>query len=235
MNNKQFEKSDIGAQAAWKGFSSQTLYIASRLVSDIEGYEYYPEDVEDLVVKKNGIVVEAIQVKNISADLTLSSLVSSKTSKGGEGFFKRMCSLHDHNPSFDHIVIVYFNTLGTELQEIHEGNSGTKKSLIKRLKEKHEVSEAEATWLIESLHFEKVSIDELDANIRTQINKYVPVMPAPELAKELLVQHISALSKSKGYTTLNMWQEKIHEIGTSIAAIDDSIKSTINLLFVSVN
>ena len=83
-----FQKSDIGAQAAWKGFSSQTLYISSRLISDKNGYEYYPEDVEDLVVKKDGVVVEAVQVKNISADLTLSSLAATKTSKGGEGFFK---------------------------------------------------------------------------------------------------------------------------------------------------
>lgn len=81
-----FQKSDIGAQAAWKGFSSQTLYIASRLISDEGDNEYYPEDVEDLVIKKDGIVIEAVQVKNISADLTLSSLASTKTSKGGEGF-----------------------------------------------------------------------------------------------------------------------------------------------------
>lgn len=47
-----FYKSDAGAQAAWKGFSSQTLYIASRLISDEGGYEYYPEDIEDLVVKR---------------------------------------------------------------------------------------------------------------------------------------------------------------------------------------
>ncbi len=67
-----FQKSDIGAQAAWKGFSSQTLYIASRLISDEGGYEYYPEDIEDLVVKKNGAVVEAVQVKNISADVNYS-------------------------------------------------------------------------------------------------------------------------------------------------------------------
>ena len=39
-----FQKSDMGAQAAWKGFSSQTLYVASRLISDEGGYEYYPED-----------------------------------------------------------------------------------------------------------------------------------------------------------------------------------------------
>lgn len=95
-----FHKSDIGAQSAWKGFSSQTLYIASRLISDESGHEYYPEDVEDLVVKKNGAVVEAVQVKNISTDLTLSSLAATKTSRSGDGFFNRMCSLHKQNPSF---------------------------------------------------------------------------------------------------------------------------------------
>ena len=85
-----FSRSDVGAQAAWKGFSSQTLYIASRLISDKGGYEYYPEDIEDLVIKKDGVVIEAVQVKNVSADLTLSSLASTKTSKGGDGFFNRM-------------------------------------------------------------------------------------------------------------------------------------------------
>lgn len=123
-----FQKSDMGAQAAWKGFSSQTLYIASRLISDDDDseYEYYPEDIEDLVVKKDGVVVEAVQVKNISADLTLSSLASTKTSIGGEGFFRRMCSLHATTPSFHCIKVVYFNTLSLEFQEIQAGNIKTK-------------------------------------------------------------------------------------------------------------
>lgn len=103
-----FSRSDVGAQAAWKGFSSQTLYIASRLILDKSGYEYYPEDIEDLVVKKDGFVIEAVQVKNVSADLTLSSLAATKTSKGGDGFFNRMCSLHVQNPSFHCIKVVYF-------------------------------------------------------------------------------------------------------------------------------
>ena len=63
MSNLNFTKSDIGAQAAWKGFSSQTLYIAYRLLMDEDGCEYYPEDIEDLVIKKDGTVVEAIQIK----------------------------------------------------------------------------------------------------------------------------------------------------------------------------
>ena len=49
-------------------------------------------------------------------------------------------------------------------------------------------------------------------------------MSAPALAKDLLIQHISVLSKSKGCTTLKMWQEKIHEIGANIAAIDGFYK-----------
>src|SRR5699024_6176803 len=53
---------------------------------------------------------------------------------------------------------------------------------------------------------------------------YVPVMPAPELAQELLVLYISRLSNSKGYTTLAMWKDKIHEIGVSISAIDGFYK-----------
>lgn len=219
-----FSRSDVGAQAAWKGFSSQTLYIASRLISDKGGYEYYPEDIEDLVIKKDGVVIEAVQVKNVSADLTLSSLASTKTSKGGDGFFNRMCSLHNQNPSFRCIKVVYFYELGTELQEIQSGNKKAKESLAKRLMEKHGLFESEAEWLIESLCFEKACLDDLDANIRTQIGGYVPVMSAPELAKELLIQYISVLSKSKGYTTLKIWQDKIHEIGTSIAAIDGFYK-----------
>ena len=42
-------KSDIGAKAAWKGFSSQTVYIAYRLMILEEKFDIYPENVEDLM------------------------------------------------------------------------------------------------------------------------------------------------------------------------------------------
>ena len=102
-----FQRSDMGAQAAWKGFSSQTFYIAARLISDEQGYEYYPEDIEELVVKKDGIIVEAVQIKNISAALTLSSLALAKTSTDGEGFFNRMCN--DKSKQF--IIITLFDNI----------------------------------------------------------------------------------------------------------------------------
>ncbi|NLD48076.1 MAG: hypothetical protein GX660_12935, partial [Clostridiaceae bacterium] len=108
MNNPSFTKSVIGAQAAWKGFSSQTLYIAHRLLLDDDSYEYCPEDIEDLVIKKDGVIIEAVQVKNIKSNLSFSSLASTRTSIGGGGFFNRMCSIHESNSSFSRITIVYF-------------------------------------------------------------------------------------------------------------------------------
>lgn len=54
--NNQFIKSDFGAQAAWKGFSSQALYIASRIVADTDDNCFYPEDIEDLVLQ-SGLLI----------------------------------------------------------------------------------------------------------------------------------------------------------------------------------
>lgn len=177
-----------------------------------------------LVIKKGGTIVEAVQVKNTSSNITLSSLASTKTSRGGDGFFNRMCSLHAIDKSFSSIKIVYFGELGSELQEVNNDNKETKMILSNRLKEKHKLSIQDAIWLIDSLKFEKVSLDGLKANLQEQISSYVPVMSAPILAQELLVQYISKLSNSKGYTTLAIWKEKIHEIGVSISAIDGFYK-----------
>jgi hypothetical protein len=50
MNN--FSKSELGTKAAWKGFSSQTSYIAYRLMILNDESEFYPEQTEDLMIKK---------------------------------------------------------------------------------------------------------------------------------------------------------------------------------------
>ena len=54
VHTDSFSKSNTGAQAAWKGFSSQTIYSASRIITDEEGSEYYSENIENLVIKKKG-------------------------------------------------------------------------------------------------------------------------------------------------------------------------------------
>ena len=43
-----------------------------------------------------------------------------------------------------------------------------KQIIIKKLVDNHGLDESEASWLIESLKFEKVSLDELNTNILNQ-------------------------------------------------------------------
>ena len=224
MQNTTFDKSDMGARSAWKGFSSQTLYIAHRLLLDTDGYEYYPEDLEDLIIKRNGAVIEAIQIKNLSTDLSLSSLASSSLFEKGEGFFARMCYLHSMDPTFSKVSIVYFGELGSELQGIHDGDPYNQQTVINKLVNKHKLSQEQASWLVRSIRFEKANIDDMSHSIRQHISEYVAAMPAPDLAQDLLIQYISALSKSKGCTSLQTWKEELHRIGTRIAAIDGFYK-----------
>lgn len=84
----------------------------------------------------------------------------------------------------------------------------SKKNLKEKLINNHGLSQMETIWLLDSLCFEKANLNDLDYKIQQQLNSYVQVMSAPTLAKDLLIQHISLLSKNKGYTTLKMWQEK---------------------------
>lgn len=224
MQNSIFIKSDMGAQSAWKGFSAQTLYIAHRLLLDKDGYEYYPEDLEDLIIKQHGTVIEAIQIKNISADLSLSSLASSSMFEKGEGFFARMCHLHTKDPMFSNVKVVHFGSLGPELQGVCEDDSDRKQAVIDKLVNSHKLSLEQANWFVNSISFEKVSINDMTQSIRMHVGEYVAAMPAPDLAQDLLIQYISSLSKSKGYTSLQAWKEELHRIGTRIAAIDGFYK-----------
>lgn len=224
VENNQFIKSDIGAQAAWKGFSSQTLYIASRIVIDTDDNCFYPEDIEDLVIKNQDKVVEAVQIKNVSAALTVSHLSSTKSSLSGEGFFNRVCSLHAQCPEFNVVKVVYFTSLGDELNGISKGNESYCKSVKEKLVKNHKLTANDADWLVSSLLFEKVDIITLEQTIYSQVKEYVETMAAPEIAKTLLIQYVSELSKSKGSISKKTWKEQIHSIGVDIASIDGYFK-----------
>lgn len=66
-NGDNVLQSEKGAEAAWRGFSTQTLYIAGRLLEcDDNELEFYPEQVEDLLVKKGKSISElASKIFNI--------------------------------------------------------------------------------------------------------------------------------------------------------------------------
>lgn len=100
-------KSDIGAKSAWKGFSSQTLYIAYRLMILEDEMDMYPETVEDLMIKKNEKIKELIQIKNLSKKLSLSDLKPQEE----DSFFKRVLKYKEENVI---IKVISFGDIGEE-------------------------------------------------------------------------------------------------------------------------
>ena len=54
MEKNGIVKSEIGSEAAWRGFSTQTLYIAKRLLTAEDDEQLYPEQVEDLMIMRKG-------------------------------------------------------------------------------------------------------------------------------------------------------------------------------------
>ena len=59
-NNDETIKSEIGTEAAWRGFSTQTLYIAKRLLEAENNVQLYPEQVEDLMIMRKGKIIELV-------------------------------------------------------------------------------------------------------------------------------------------------------------------------------
>lgn len=186
--------------------------------------EYYPEHLEDLLIKRDGQVIEVVQVKNLSDPLTISDLASTKESRSEEGFFKRTCSLRNSELMLQTLRIVYFGELGQELQEFSYGNTSAQNKIKDKLIKDHGLSNDDALWILAKIDFQKVNSQLLEDKMFNQLQSYVPTMPAPELARTLLIQYISELSKTKGRTSLALWQEKIYKIGTDIAAMDGYYK-----------
>ena len=60
MEKNEVVKSEIGSEAAWRGFSTQTLYIAKRLLTAEDYEQLYPEQVEDLMIMRKGKIVELV-------------------------------------------------------------------------------------------------------------------------------------------------------------------------------
>ena len=67
-----------GATAAFRGYRLQTPYILSRLIEvEDQNFLFRPEGKEDLdIYSVDGQLLETVQVKAYSANLTLSNLAS---------------------------------------------------------------------------------------------------------------------------------------------------------------
>lgn len=126
----KFTRSELGTKAAWKGFSSQTSYIAYRLMLLNDESTFFPEQAEDLMIKKDNIPQELVQVKNLKADLALSHLSPQES----DSFFRRCLSYKTENSDLILKVVSYGN-IGNELSGFINNDENSIKSLHEKMLE----------------------------------------------------------------------------------------------------
>lgn len=218
-----FDKSDQGSYAAWKGFSTQTLYIANRLIHETQEYDYYPEAVEDLKIERDNEVIELVQVKNLKVDLTLSKLLPKKE----DSFFRRCLSFKE---DYQDVIlkVICFGTIGNEFEKFMNGDKSAKASIKKKMIDSDECNdngtkiaytEDEVDWLLSNLRIEKVDEQELKNALEESLSQDILSMAAPDVISDVLTQYISTLSYKRGFTSKLIWREKLQSIALGLASI----------------
>ena len=210
MEKNEIVKSEIGSEAAWRGFSTQILYIAKRLLTAENDDQLYPEQIEDLMITRKERIIELVQVKNLSDDLSLSDL----SPKKNDSFFRRCLKFKKSEEIC--LKIVSFGNIGSELQNMIKEKE--KSSIYDKLLS-YGYSEDDTLWLLNHLEIEEISESEIEKIIKETMKKYVEIV-AYNLVKDNLIYYIYKLSREKGYTSKKCWEEKVNNIAKDLMAID---------------
>ncbi|ALS25372.1 hypothetical protein [Paenibacillus naphthalenovorans] len=206
-------KSELGTRAAWKGFSSQTVYIAYRLMILNDESDFFPEQVEDLMVKKNGKISEIVQIKNLSVDLALSHL----SPKENDSFFRRCLQLKKSSNKEVVLRIVSFGTIGEEIKVFCESEYSPKLTVATKLLS-YGYSNEDVLWIHSHLRVEHVDEKGLLFDIYQMLESRVHTMAAPNVAFDVLINYISNLSRAGTFTSKQIWEQKLDRIAIDFAA-----------------
>jgi len=207
-------KSDIGAKAAWKGFSSQTTYIAHRLMNLGEDYDFYPEKVEDLMIKKGDSIIELVQIKNLSSDLALSSF----SPKDADSFFRRALKSRRENENII-LKVISFGNIGQELQGLIKKNEAQIKSIKSKLLG-FDYSIDEIEWILSNLSIIQVDEENIKSDIFKKLEQRIETMAAPQIAFNTLICYVSDLSRYAKHTSKEKWDNRIDNFVKDIVSIN---------------
>jgi len=207
-------RSNLGAKAAWKGFSSQTIYIAYRLMLLENEYVFFPESVEDLKIEEEAKIVELVQIKNLSCNLSLSNL----SPQNEDSFFKRALAKRQEGENFI-LHVVSFGDIGEELMGFQEKNDAHVESIKSKLAT-YGYTADEINWLISNLTISRFDEDALKEEIYSKLIQRIETMAAPQVAFNILICYVSDLSRYAGSTSQKQWENKLDDIVKDIATIN---------------
>lgn len=213
----EFQKSNIGAKSAWKGFGLQTLYIAKRIIDNCdEDALYMPETIEDLTIQfpqsNSTYEFELVQIKALGEPLTLSNLNPSKE----DSFFKHVQAMRESTSLKPKVVV--FGKVGIELLGFTKKKEPHFSSISSKLTALN-YSEDFCSWLSDNLSFEVCEEGVIQNQIFMYLAETVECAASPELALSYLTDTVSQYSRLQRSITKNLWINRIRDIGCQISAL----------------
>lgn len=118
------------ATPAYRGYRLQALYTLFRILESRvrPNLVFHPEGAEDLaILETGGNLLETIQVKAYTADLSLSLLEPKKK----DSFLYRVYKLLTHYPELS-IKVVSFGNVGSELLRATQKDGEDRKKVVKK-------------------------------------------------------------------------------------------------------
>lgn len=206
------------ASATFRGFRHQALYVLWRILTDADAAKrtYRPEGSEDLAVyDEHFSLIEAVQVKDHVADLSLSKLKP----VFWERFHKRRADWPDSETK-----LATFGGIGPELKGAIEGKIVERGKVLKKLCVKGvPFTEHDATAMLDNLNGKishpvasELGDSVLDAIRSTNVGGDV------QSAAELLMYWVFEASEQQRALTRNDLLAQLERIGAYLAALRDS-------------
>lgn len=200
-NYQEGRSGSSGAQPAFRGYYSQTLYILHRVLSGSNDYIFQPEKKEDLAIfDKTGDLIEVVQIKDYTSPLTLSDL--------GNDFFNRCRNYIESNTP---VRIVSFGKVGPELKKALQEN-GVKDSVIKKLIDNKGFSDDEAKKILEFMTIEEVNKSLIKERIEAALREKPFAAYQKDLTFDILTHMIFTASRKQTQIKSQDISEKLQKI-----------------------
>lgn len=210
------------ATPTYRGYRKQALYVLSRILETgaDPSLIYEPEGIEDLSIRgQNGRLLEVVQVKDKSDDLTLSHFKPDQPDSFFYGARDRLRS----NPQA-RLVLATYGRVGPELSAAVAGDAEARQKVASKLnkyrpkvgkdgKQKPPfISLADAEMVISRLEVVQLNEQDLDSRIRAQLAAGTPGVDV-ESAFQLLHFWIYMNSEAKGQIAYQDIIKRVNNVG----------------------
>lgn len=197
-----------GAIAAYRGYRNQALYALHKILKKhTQGVFYQPERYEDLTVfKDSGEILETIQVKDFTDNLTLSDFSPEKP----DSFFRRCLKLIKEHPHAS-VKIVSFGPIGPEMRNAWAGERNSRIAIENKLSS-HGFSSVDVESLFRNVEILSADENTLRDDVISFLNSSL-VGGDPENAFDLLHYWLYRASEKRELITYDTLVAKINGVG----------------------